>query len=462
MFRPIYPGLLVIAGFVVVAGCAAPQPTPQSDLLPLALGKTELPADWKHGKTPGQFDGQMLGFELTPDLKKLISEAQLHNTDLRIAATRIAQSRATLKSINGGNIPSVALGAQGGLSALPTSGAGTSGTALIVNWELDLWGRTRSDIAAADARLQSAELDTRYAREAIAAAVVRAWLATSEAQQQLKLSDEMVSLSEKQWQLRLSSQKIGRDSVQDVAAAEATLASYRNQHAISALTLSRSQRALEVLLGRYPSSDIVAADTFPQATWALPAGLPSELMNRRPDVMAAEQRFRAAFLDVASAKRARYPSISLVGGVGYVADSAYLLKQELENPLWALTGQVIAPLFTGGQLKAAVDVKNAKQEEAVASYAKTTLNAFSEVEDALANDQNLALRQQALADQVAALKKSVQFTEDMIKSGRSNQFQLQQQQLNLTAAKAGELRILSERLTNRIALHQALGGHFPE
>lgn len=459
MFRFFYPGLLAAA---VLAGCAAPQPLPQNELLPLALGKTAVPANWKHAQTPGEFDGKTLGFELAPELKALISEAQLHNTDLRVAASRIAQSRANLSSISGSKIPTVALGAQGGISALPTSGTGTSGAALIVNWELDLWGRARSDIAAADARLQSTELDTRYAREAIAAAVVRAWLATSEAQQQLKLADEMVSLSEKQWQLRLGSQKIGRDSVQDVATAEASLASYRNQQAISALTLNRSQRALEVLLGRYPSADILAADTFPQATWALPAGLPSELMNRRPDVMAAEQRFRAAFLDVASAKRARYPSITLVGGGGYIADSAYLLKEDLENPLWALTGQIIAPLFTGGQLKAAIEVKNAKQEEAVASYAKATLNAFSEVEDALANEQNLALRQQALVAQVAALKKSVQFTEDMIRSGRANQSQLQQQQLNLTAAQAGELRVLSERLANRIALHQALGGHFPE
>jgi NodT family efflux transporter outer membrane factor (OMF) lipoprotein len=459
MFRTFYPGLLVVA---VMAGCAAPQPLPQSDLLPLALGKTELPADWKQAKTPGEFDGQMLGFELSPELKKMISEAQLHNTDLRQAASRVAQSRATLKSINGGNIPSVALGAQGGVSALPTSGAGTSGAALIVNWELDLWGRTRSDIAAADARLQSAELDTRYARDAIAAAVVRAWLATSEAQQQMQLTDEMLRLSEKQLSLKTLSQKIGRDSVQDVAMAEAAVASYRNQQALSALTLNRSQRALEILLGRYPSASVLAADTFPQATWALPAGLPSELLGRRPDVMAAEQRFRAAFLEVAVAKRARYPSISLVGGAGYVADSTYLLKQDLENPLWALTGQLLMPLFTGGQLKGAVDVKNAKQEEAVAGYAKATLNALNEVEDALANEQNLALRQQALADQLAALQKSLQFTADMISNGRANQYQLQQEQLNLTAAKAGQLHLLSERLANRIALHQALGGHFPE
>lgn len=459
MLKALYPGLLIMA---VLTGCAAPKPTPQSDLLPLALGRTALPADWQHARTPGEFDSQTLGFPLSPELKTLIAEAQQQNTDLRMAATRVAQSRATLKSINGGNLPTLALGAQGGLSALPTSAGGTSGTALIVNWELDLWGRTRSDIAAADARLQAAELDTRYAREAIAAAVVRAWLSTSAAQQQLQLADEMLGLSEKQLALKSFSQKIGRDSVQDVANAEAAVARYRNQRALNALALNRSQRALEILLGRYPAASIVAADSFPQATWALPAGLPSELMGRRPDVMAAEQRFRAAFLDVAAARRARLPSINLVGGVGYVADSSYLLKQELENPLWALTGQLIAPLFTGGQLKGAVEVKNARQEEAVASYAKTTLNALNEVEDALANEQNLALRQDAMTAQLSALEKSLQFTQDQIKNGRASQYQLQQQQLDLSAAKAAELQLQAERLLNRIALHQALGGHFPE
>lgn len=458
MFKPCY----TLALAALLTACAAPQPLPQSDLLPLALGQTTVPADWKHAQTPGQFDAQTLGFAFTPELKQLISEAQQHNTDLRLAASRVAQSRAALKSASGSNMPAVGLGAQGGISALPTSGTGTSGVALVVNWEVDLWGRARSEIAAADARLQSAQLDARYAQEAIAAAVVRAWLATSEAQQQLRLADDMVRLSEKQWQLRVSSQQIGRDSVQDVAYAEAALASYRNQQAQSALALNRSQRALEILLGRYPAADIVAAEQFPQATWQLPAGLPSELMNRRPDVMAAEHRFRAAFLDVAAAKRARYPSITLVGGGGHVTDSAYLLNQDLENPLWALTGQFMAPLFTGGQLKAAVRVKNAKQEEAVANYAKATLNALNEVEDALANDENLALRQQALADQVAALQKSIRFTEDMIRNGRANQYQLQEQQLNLATVQASQLHLLGERLGNRVALHQALGGHFPD
>lgn len=445
----------------VLAGCTTPTPPAQHEMLPLALGQTTLPPGWKHELTPGQFDAETLGFALDPELKALIAEAQQRNVDLRIAAARVEQSRAALKATSGTLMPSVGIGLQAGESALPSSSMSTTGIALIANWEIDIWGRARSETGAADARLQSAELDTRYAREAIAAAVVRAWLATNEASQQLDLTKQMVDLAGKQAELIKSGLRVGRNTEQDVSLSEANLATYRNQQAVNELTLNQSKRALEVLLGRYPSAEIGTATTLPAATAALPAGLPTDLMNRRPDLLAAEQRFRAAFYDVEAAQRARLPSLKLVGGVGYIEDSVVQLKEGLNNPLWSLTGQLLAPIFTGGQLEAAVEVKNAKQQEAVASYAKTALTALNEVEGALANDKALALRQQAINTQVEHLQKSVKYAEVQVRVGRGDVYQLQQQQLSLAAAQANLLRLQGERLSNRVALHQALGGHFP-
>lgn len=445
----------------VMLGCATPQPPKQDDMLQLALGQTALPPGWKHDLTPGQFDAETLGFALDPELKALIAEAQQHNVDLRMAAARVEQSRAALKATSGTMLPQVAIGAQAGESALPSSSLGTTGVAIIASWEIDLWGRARSETATAEAHLKSSELDTRYAREAIAAAVVRAWLATNEASQQLELSRRMVDLSDKQLALIKSGLRVGRNTEQDVSLSEATSASYRNQFAANQLALDQSKRALEILLGRYPAAEIGTATVLPTATGALPAGLPTDLMNRRPDLLAAEERFKAAFFEVEAAQRARLPSLRLVGGYGYIEDSVVQLKEGLNNPLWALTGQLLAPIFTGGQLEAAVEVKTAKQQEAVASYAKTALTALNEVEGALANEKALALRQKAIDSQIEHLQKSVQYAQVQVKVGRSDVYQLQQQQLNLAAAQVNQLRLQGERLNNRVTLHQALGGHFP-
>ncbi|WP_410498539.1 efflux transporter outer membrane subunit [Chitinibacter sp. S2-10] len=451
--------VLMTAGLLL--GCAVSTPPAQHELLSLALGKTQVPANWKHEQTAGQFDAAALGF--TPDnaLKALIAESQQYNADLRIARARIGQSRAALKATGGAMLPSLAIGAQAGDSALPTSSMSTTGVGLVASWEVDIWGRLGSESAASDARLQASELDALYIQQTIAAAVTRAWIATTEATQQLALSRQMLQLAEKQLQLIKSAQKIGRNTAQDVALNEANVAAYRNLVASNEQFVNQAQRALEVLLGRYPAAEVTAASQFPQAAMTLPAGIPSELMTRRPDVLAAEQRFRAAFQDVEAAKRARLPSLKLTGGVAYIEDSVVVLDPSLSNPLWALTGQLLAPIFTGGQLEARVEAQSAKQEEAIAQYTKTAINAFNEVENALAAERSLLQRQKALETQTAQLSKSVEFARVQQKVGKGDMYQLLQQQLSLSATQANLLRLQSERLSNRINLHQALGGHFP-
>ncbi|WP_027468320.1 TolC family protein [Deefgea rivuli] len=454
--------LMALLGAGILLGCAVATPPSQHELMPLALGKTSVPAQWRYSQTPGQFDAEALGF--TPDaaLKALIAEAQLYNADLRIAGARIDQSRAALKAAGGPMLPSLGIGAQTGDSAIPTSSMSTTGIGVIAAWEVDLWGRLHSEEAAADARFKASELDLQYSQQAIAAAVTRAWIATTEATQQLAFAKQMQQMAEKQVQLIQTGQKVGRNTAQDVALSEAGAALYRNQVAANEQALNQLQRSLEVLLGRYPAAEVTAAATLPVASMALPAGIPSELMTRRPDVLAAEQRFRAAFQDVEVAKRARLPSLKLSGGVAYIEDSVVVLDPSLKNPLWALTGQLLAPIFTGGLLEAQVEAKNARQQEAIAQYSKTAITAFNEVEGALAAERSLQKRQLALESQTAQLKKSLVYAQVQQKVGKGDLYQVLQQQLNLASAQANLLHLQSERLSNRVNLHQALGGHFPE
>ncbi|MGC0153326.1 efflux transporter outer membrane subunit [Chromobacterium vaccinii] len=449
--------LLPLAASLWLAGCAVPPP----DSRTLALEHAALPDGWRAASAAGRFDADMLGFPIDARLRGLIAEAVRHNADLRMAAARMEQAQAALKAAGGAMLPSVAIGGQAGNSSLPTSSMSTSGTALIAAWEVDLWGRLAAEKDAAHARLQASELDLAYARQSIAAGVVRGWIAVAESTQQLTIAQRMLSLSQRQLALIEQARKVGRDTELDVDLHRANTEAQRQQLLASQQAQEQARRALELLLGRYPGAELSAAGALPAVSDTLPAGIPSELLSRRPDLLASRQRFEAAFYGVEAAKRARLPSLKLSGGVAYIADSAVLLKSGIDNPVWAATGQMLAPIFTGGQLQAQIEAQNARQREAVAGYNRAALNALAEVENGLAGERLLGQRERALQAQTSALAKAVAHAGQQRRVGKISQYQLLQQELSLDAAEAGRLRLQSQRLDNRIALHLALGGRFP-
>lgn len=446
--------MAVLAAMLSTSGAAGAVP-PRPDL------DVALPDAWRGG-CEGQFDTEMLGFGLDAQVKSLIAEALDHNADLKIAGARLEQSYAALKASRGLGAPTIGLGGQAGASAFPASSISTTGVALTASWEVDLWGKLRSDLAASSARSSASRLDVLYTREAVAAAVVRAWFGLIEADQAVALSRRMLALSEQQLQLIRTAEAVGRNAAQDVTLGETAVETYRHQLQADEQRLGQARRALEILCGRYPSTDVAAADRFPDIA-AVPAGagIPSELISRRPDVLAAEERFRAAYHDTEVAKRARLPSLTLTGGVAYIADSAVMLQSGISNPAWALSGRLLAPIFTGGRLEAQLEAKTAAQQEAVAQYNQVALNALYEVESRIASEKALAEREATLRRQVALLQTSVGYADVQQQVGKGDQSQVLARQLSLVAAEANLLHIRGERFTNRVALHQSLGGHFP-
>ncbi len=447
--------LVALAAAAMLTGCASaghePPPRPATTFT--------MPDAWQGGAPAGQLDADVLGFHSDPELQALIAEALAHNTDLRIAGARLEQAHAALKAAGGPLLPQIGLAGQTGAATLPGSSLSTTGLAAVASWEIDLWGRLRAERDASQARSDAAELDARYAREAVSAAVTRAWLGVAEAGQQLALAREMLALSEQQLQLMQTGRAVGRDSAQDVARSEAAVQTYRQQVQADEQMLGHAQRALAILLGRYPSPD-VAPGRLPDLAALPAAGIPAEVLTRRPDVLAAEQRFQAAFRDVEAAKRARLPSLQLVGGVAYVADSVVTLESTISNPVWALSGKLLAPIFTGGRIDAQIEAKTGVQREAMAEYAKVSLAALAEVEEALANERSLASREDIVAKQADLFGQAVGYAEVEAAVGKGDQRQVQAQKLNLAAAQAELLHLKSERLANRVALHQALGGRF--
>ena len=436
-----------------VAGCAILSPPDRTELTKQALAQTQVPANWKFAKSAGEFDAESLGFDLPPALIALIREAQANNPDLRVAAARVEQSRSAVTAAGAALLPVITIGGQTGTSTIAGSSNAVEGIAMVARWEIDLWGKTRLAQAAATEQSLAAELDTLYIRQSIAAAVVKAWLTATEINRQIAIQQELIALAESQVGLITTGRKVGRDTEQDVVSNQLAVKANRSQLLQSQQALNSAKRALEILIGRYPAAEIAVADSLPAEPRLIPSGLPSELAERRPDLKAAESRFRAAFYDAEAAKKMKYPSIKLIGGISYVQNDG-----SVNNPLTSLAAQITGPLFNGGAIDAQIEIKTLQQQEATVHYAKTMLNAFNEIESALYADQILSERYALENAQFADQQRIVEFQRVQMKVGKSNMYQLQQQQISLTTRRLNLLRLQNERLIQRVNLHLALGG----
>jgi len=191
----------------------------------------------------------------------------------------------------------------------------------------------------------------------------------------------------------------------------------------------------------------------------VPVGMPSELLERRPDVVAAERRVAAAFYRVQEAKAARLPRISLTAAVTSISSELFVLKDR-DNPVWSAGASLTAPLFLGGQLQAQVEVRTAEQKQALAEYARVGSRAFGEVENALSTAFTLDAREAILRDAVVDNGRALELANVRFRVGAGDLRAVQQQSLALHAARTALLRVQTERLVQRVNLHLALGGSF--
>ncbi len=253
--------------------------------------------------------------------------------------------------------------------------------------------------------------------------------------------------------------KVGIGNELDVISARVTLQTYRDSLRQVQLANEQSLRALELLIGRYPGADIVVPSEFRELGSVVPAGLPSELLERRPDVRAAEQRVAAAFSRVKEAQAARLPKISITGGVSDITSELFVL-QDRENPVWSVGGQILAPLFTGGTLKAQVEIRTAEQKQAVAHYVQTALKAFGDVENAMSSELALRQRESILTAAAADAGRALELAQTRYRIGLGDLRSVQQQQVAYLSSKMNLLRVKSEQRVQRVNLHLALGGNF--
>lgn len=450
--------LLVV---VVLAGCALKTPPTHTEVVDQALlTASRIPPTWRADPNGGDLTNNWLKTFNDATLESLVAEALDNNPDLRVAAAKVLIAQQTVVVVGSRLLPWV--GVQLGANVTNDRDNGTFGSNsafLGASWELDFWGRLRAQRAASEATAEAAALDYIYARESIAATTAKLWYLAIETRQLLILSEQAVKVYSDLLALVQMRRNAGKDSDLDVVDVRAKLETARSEVERARESYGEARRALEVLIGRYPSAEIEAAANYPALPPLGGTGVPSALLERRPDLVAAEREVLAAFRKQEAAQLALLPDFSISLAGGRLGDQVLSLLHL--NP-WIISAGigVSIPIYEGGALKARVEIATAQQAQAIASYGVVVLAAFREVENGLANERLLALQlpldQRSLEDRTEAVRiATVQY-----KAGRRDLLWVAQLQAAQLASELNVIKLRGAQRTNRVQLYHALGGSF--
>lgn len=460
--RPIAPRMLatVCCAMAFMAGCANLDRPEDTALYEQAMSGTHVPDQWTASTAAAAFSPQWAGFAVGGTLTALINEALANNIDLRVAASRMQQAAHQARLAGADLLPTVGIGARAATDPTPGSAFSANGYAILLNWEIDLWGRARAQKLSGEAGYRSAEADYAYARQSIGALTARSWLAALEASGQLSLAQQIEGATDEQLKLVQYRRRIGKVSDMDVAywseqvAAAADVVAQREQARAQAL------RALELILGRYPAGALQANETIPDAPALLPPGLPLDLLDRRPDLVAARERLVSAYFGAEEAKAARLPAISIFAGAGRFTKDYSGLATSMQSWVFPVGASLAWPLFDGGARQITLELRTEQQREALALYARAILTAMGEVENGLTGEQQLALRERSIQRQFSESLRALELARVQRQIGQFDDFDVLQRKRDLLRVQSDLMHIRAQRLVQRVNLHLALGGHF--
>ncbi len=440
----------------LLAGCAAPpvEPPRTAPALPTSFseapsGMDAIQSDWWNAFA-------------APELAQLIEQAVNGSADLAIAAERVRQAELTMRNAGASLFPSLSGGAStsdrysdpaGGSG----SSAGTSGLSLSASYEVDLWGRLAANVQGATASLQASRYDLQTARLSVASGVANAYFQVIALRVRLAIAQENLAIAERVFKVVQARYNNGAASALDLSRQRTTVLGQRA--AIEPLQVQERQTvaALAILLGRYPQGfQITGVPLNALAVPAVAAGLPSELLLRRPDLASAEAQLLAADADVAATRAALLPSIQLSGSTG-LASTALL---SLANPTFSLglTASVAQTLFDGGRLRNQVLISESQRRVLLESYRQSIHVALKEVEDSLANiarNRSQEAVQLAIRDEA---QRSLRLAELRYREGVDDLLSTLDAQRTLFSAQDSLAQQRLARLTSAVDLYKALGG----
>jgi outer membrane protein, multidrug efflux system len=455
--------LVPLAIAALLTACVA-DPPPAQDVRREALPNIALDRQWAAaaGVSADSVQQEWLRTFNDPQLDALVQEALAHNPDLRVAGARVEQAAQSLIIAQAALRPWFGVFGTGGGK---TGGGGDSSSALqaimlFASWELDLWGRIRYGRNAAQQDLLSVQADLEFARQSLAASVAKAWFTATQLTLNAGIAGDMVRSANQLTSLAQDRERVGAGTDAETAVARATAKELEASQQQIELGRSQALRALELLVGRYPAAEVQARAELLAVPGPIAAGIPLQMLERRPDVIAAERRVAAAFNRVGEAKAARFPQITLSGNFGAFESEILEIRDDFENPSGGLGARLLAPIYQGGALSAKVEIRTLQQKEAVADYARVSLRAIGDVENALAASASLATRAALLTDAVNERARALELTETQFKIGRADRRAVEQQRINMQNARIAWHNVRTDELAGRVNLHLALGGSF--
>ncbi|AXA91229.1 efflux transporter outer membrane subunit [Massilia sp. YMA4] len=473
-------GVPALLAALLLAACGAPQLKQPAIDVPVAFKESQdtaavrTAADgtrWKQAQPAEQQPrGEWwLAFN-DPALNELVLEATRNNANLAVAAARVEQARAIAGIAEADRIPQVGLGVgaqrarQSPLElGLPQGTEVTPGTSysarLTASYEVDLFGRVSSNVAAARGDAATVEANYRSVLLALQADVAQTYFRLRATDAELATVAQTVRLREENVKINQRRFDLGDIGEFDLSRAKTELATTQAEAIGLERQRANAEHALAVLLGKPAAAFTAGVNPLQDSTLlpAIPAGLPSALLERRPDIAAAQRAMEASNARIGVARSAMFPALT-INAAGGGKGPAFADVFKWSSRSWVLGALLNLPLIDGGRNRNNVVRSEAALEESVGQYRQSVLTAFAEVEDNLAGLRILSGQTQRIDEAVVSARRSADLAQKLYQAGRSSYLELLDAQRNLAAVERNAVQLRGERAVTTVALIRALGG----
>jgi NodT family efflux transporter outer membrane factor (OMF) lipoprotein len=423
----------------------------------------ELPVAWQGGGVQQQVSSGWLKVFNDSRLEEMVAEAIGNNPDFSAQSAQVAQARQQLIISGAPRIPEISAAITSSKRRVQLPAAGTTFTnaelSLDLSWEIDIWGKLKDAQKQAALTLSAREAELEQVRQQLVAAVCNAWYDVLEAKRLLMLFESRLDNLERNLDIIEAGYRQGLNPALDVYLSRTSVKQEAARTSAQQQVVAESVRRLQILLGRYPDGRLNLQQTLPLVDGAVPAGLPSELIERRPDLRSAWLDLMAADVSVAVAHKQRFPHLSITGSVGQGSNE---LKNLLDanQGFWSLAGGLLQPLFNAGDLAAREEQSRARLMQLEQQYLSRVYQAFSEVESALAQESALEAQYQLYleAEKNAVTAETLSF--EQYQRGLVSYATVLESQRRAFDAQSAVVQLKRQQLSNRIVLYTALGGSF--
>ena len=455
---------LVLGALALVAGCTVGPDYKRPE--------APAPASYKEDgwKTAEPKDAERRGDWWSvygdPVLDGLEQQIDISNQTLKAAEAAYSQARAVVAEGEAGFFPTLSVTGSGtrsgqGTGSLPSSASAGSASSLGLSagasWDIDLWGKIRRTVESDVASAQASAADLANARLSAQGELATLYFELRTSDQQQRLLDAAVEAFTKSLDITRNQYSAGVAAQSDVLIAETQVEQTRAQAIAVGVQRAQFEHAIAALIGKAPAELAIASAAMATAVPVPPAELPSALLERRPDIAAAERLMAAANAQIGIAIAAYYPDLTLSASYGFASSSAAKLLRA-SNSLWSVGSQLIQPVFTGGLTAAQVAAAKASYAQSVANYRQTVITGFQQVEDELAALRILAQQQVVEDNTVRLAREAEQLTLNQYQQGTVAYTAVVTAQTTRLTNEETALSILQSRLLASVALIQALGG----